>query len=89
MTEDESHSTKDKSNQPHLMNNRSLTELTVPCAVAGQWRKPTRQPHGLIPIRWYQSRKVKRMAIILVIMKAGLWTRYTKPPTPQFLNLQL
>lgn len=29
----------------------SLTELTVMCAITGQWGKPTRQTLGRIPIR--------------------------------------
>jgi hypothetical protein len=27
-----------------------MTELRAACAIAGQWRDPTRQPLGLIPI---------------------------------------
>jgi hypothetical protein len=85
MTDEESHSIKLKTNQPHLKNDKSLTELTVSYLVAGQWRKPTQQPHGLIPIRWHQSRKVKRMVIMLVIMKG----QNSKHRDPTVLTLAL
>jgi hypothetical protein len=45
-------------------------ELTVICAIAGVMGKPTRLPHGLIPIHQNQSRELKSMLLKHMIMKS-------------------
>ena len=48
----------------------NLTELTVTCAIVGEWRKQTRQPRGFILIRQNQSRNLEVFLLKWVIRKA-------------------
>jgi hypothetical protein len=43
-----------------LFERKGSTELSVICGI-GRWRKPTRQPSGLIPIRQNEPRKDESM----------------------------
>jgi len=47
----------------------NLTELTVICAMAGEWEEPKCQPCGLIPVCWKQSQKVKISVLKSMIMR--------------------
>jgi hypothetical protein len=57
----------------------SSTELTVICAEAGEWGKPTRQLRGAIPIRRNQSRKREIIILKLAVTELYIPNFETEP----------
>jgi hypothetical protein len=66
--EGQSHSKWHKNNTIHLLQD-SFTGLTVTCATAAEWGKPSHQSHHLILVCQNQLQEVKTMVLKWVQMK--------------------